>query len=387
MKTLYLHIGIPKTASTAIQLFCMENEKALNDHGYIFPDFGLHYRFTGEWRNGHFLIGEQRVKSEKANYEKKDQVIDTCFEKIYQLFETYDHMILSDEGLWYEGVRNDGRIWKKIQAEAEKGIFSIKVIVYLRRQDEFIYSRWNQQIKAAFGLDLPNYVRSWEETLEHIPKSMLNYYEILKKISAYVGKENIIVRQFDRKRFYKQNVYADFLNAVGLEFSEEFHIQQETPNVSLTRNNIEIKRILNGLPDLDGENSMVFRTCLTQLSEQPFDDGKYSMFSEEEMHKFMSKYEKGNRKVAEEYLGIEEDLFDVAYKAEKKWTRENPRMMDDIVRFTGSVALHLLRENQELKKELADQRRMIEEQKSGIAQLKQLLKHPINMVKKKVKGT
>ena len=33
MKTLYLHIGLPKTGTTSIQKFCMDNKKKLNDMG------------------------------------------------------------------------------------------------------------------------------------------------------------------------------------------------------------------------------------------------------------------------------------------------------------------------------------------------------------------
>ena len=30
MRTLYVHIGTPKTATTSIQMFCVENQKVLN---------------------------------------------------------------------------------------------------------------------------------------------------------------------------------------------------------------------------------------------------------------------------------------------------------------------------------------------------------------------
>ena len=35
MKTLYVHIGTPKTATTSLQHFCDENEKILEEQGYI----------------------------------------------------------------------------------------------------------------------------------------------------------------------------------------------------------------------------------------------------------------------------------------------------------------------------------------------------------------
>ena len=38
MKTLYLHIGTTKTATTSIQRFLEENKDVLQKHGYCFPD-------------------------------------------------------------------------------------------------------------------------------------------------------------------------------------------------------------------------------------------------------------------------------------------------------------------------------------------------------------
>ena len=37
MRTLYVHIGTPKTATTSIQMFCVENQKVLNKQSYSYP--------------------------------------------------------------------------------------------------------------------------------------------------------------------------------------------------------------------------------------------------------------------------------------------------------------------------------------------------------------
>lgn len=43
MKTLYIHIGCPKTATTSIQYFCNENKENLAKHGVYFPVFEQTY--------------------------------------------------------------------------------------------------------------------------------------------------------------------------------------------------------------------------------------------------------------------------------------------------------------------------------------------------------
>ena len=87
MKTLYLHIGTPKTATTAIQVFCAGNQQVLNSYGYIYPDFGIRYAHVGRHRNAHFLVGNVRRRIKEREFEKEDQVIDECFSKIYELFQ------------------------------------------------------------------------------------------------------------------------------------------------------------------------------------------------------------------------------------------------------------------------------------------------------------
>lgn len=51
MPTLYLHIGTPKTGTTALQNFLPANEEVLEQHGICYPDFGFRYTGLGVHRN------------------------------------------------------------------------------------------------------------------------------------------------------------------------------------------------------------------------------------------------------------------------------------------------------------------------------------------------
>ncbi|MGN0155088.1 MAG: hypothetical protein ACI4A3_11625, partial [Lachnospiraceae bacterium] len=324
MKTLYLHIGTPKTATTAIQTFCWDNREVLEKHNYCYPMFEYQYFNAQKYRNGHFLVGKIIDENGVRQCEQEQVNIREGLEQIFQYFEQYDNVILSDEGIWNRSLLEDMRCWRLIHDEFVLKDIMVKVIVYFRRQDDFLFSWWNQQIKEGMH---NSSVLSWDEVVETKPFIKMDYYDVLTKIAEQIGKENITVRLFDRKQFAGGSIQADFLEAVGLHYTDEFQILTPMKNPSLTKNNIEIKRVLNMLPELEKKENDRFRKLLTQLSEGDTSDRTQSMFSEEEYRQFMESYNEGNRRIAQEYLGRDGDLFDDAYNAETKWDCQNDQMI------------------------------------------------------------
>lgn len=375
MKTLYLHIGTPKTATTAIQNFCWDNRQVLEKYGYCYPLFEYRFPNVQKYRNAHFLVGRIKDENRKRQFEQEQAVVSDGIGQILQLFEQYDNIILSDEGIWNRGFFEDTNCWKRIQnGLLSKGIV-VKIIVYLRRQDDFLFSWWNQQVKEGM---LRSSVMSWEEVTEQLPYIKLDYYDILTEISEYIGKENITVRVFDKKSFLGGSIYADFLNAIHLSYTEEYQILTPFQNPSLTKNNIEIKRILNTLPDLEKQENNYFRKVLTELSDQNIETARNSMFSEAENQKFLEKYKEGNARIAEEYLGRDGDLFHYAYQADEKWDMDNDKMIRDVISFFGTTTLHLMKENQDLKEQL-------ELQKRHISNIRYKMRHPVKASLEKIK--
>ena len=76
MPTLYLHIGTPKTGTTALQNFLPANEEVLEQHGICYPDFGFRYTGLGVHRNGHFLVtGNYKMSLVTEFLKRKKQII------------------------------------------------------------------------------------------------------------------------------------------------------------------------------------------------------------------------------------------------------------------------------------------------------------------------
>lgn len=373
MKTLYLHIGTPKTGTTTIQNFCLDNQKLLAQKGYYYPTFEYQFPHIKKYCNAHFLVAKLQDSDGWRNYDQEQKVAEEGMSQLLQFFEQYDNIILSDERIWNGGLSEDRNCWKRLQERIiNKGV-TIKVIVYLRRQDDYLFSWWNQHVKINRR---DQAALSFTEVLETLPVIQLDYYTVLEQISAYVGKENIIVRIFDKKEFLKHSsdgsILADFLETLHLEYTDEYTIADPVKNPGLTKNNVEIKRLLNTLPNSYEMGQPLFYKILVEQSENNTTDKKTSMFSKEEHEQFLATYREGNAKIAKEYLGLN-DLFEYSYHAEEKWNRNNDEFPADIIKFFGSTTLQLLQEIRKLEQR-------VQTQEHHINNLRYKLKHPAQAV-------
>ena len=337
-KILYVHVGTTKTGTTAIQSFCIGNQELLNQKGYCYPLFPYRYQDVSNRRNARFMLEEASDPAGGVFREGMD--------KLHELFQTYPNIIVSDEGIWSASYEQRITMWRALKAEAKEGGFRIRIIVYLRRQDTYLISGWNQMVKSGLGKSSGTPWQDYVNDLVNINK--MKYATHLKKLAAFFGKKNLIVRRFEPKHFRGGSIYADFLQAVGLEMTDEFQIEQSVRNERLAGNTHEIQRVLNAMPGMSGEYHSFFRQALLSYAELSGQIYPCEMFSKEEANAFMEKYRAENQEVADEFFGGGE-LFDTSWKDIPKWEKDNPYMQDDLIRFVGACSVKLIEENRALR--------------------------------------
>ena len=169
MKTLYIHIGCPKTATTSIQYFCNENKENLAKHGVYFPVFEQTYPDINPFRNAHFLIAPQYDKNGKINILEEKRLFRFNMDHIIHMFSKYDNVLLSDEGIWYAAHFKKRDLWETLRKESLRNAFKIKIIVYLRRQDALLNAMWNQKIKKSKKRFCS---MTWEEFIHATPSAV-----------------------------------------------------------------------------------------------------------------------------------------------------------------------------------------------------------------------
>ena len=383
MKTLYIHIGTPKTATTSLQHFCDENEKILEEQGYCYPIFPHKFKGVSITRNGSFLGWVSSGKKDKRNKLEEEKYFRQGMDMVLENFRKFDNVILSEEATWSAAFRRGKPyIWEQIRQEAEEHGYGVKIIVYLRRQDSLADSWWKQKVKVGRRIYSTS---SWEEFVSDPSQLEFDYYGAIKKIEAVLGKENIIIRRFGKQYFKNGSIYEDFMEALGVRYDSRFVISEGKRNNSLFGNSHEIKRILNML-NMNKHDRLFFKRIVREISDNHTDLKGETMFSAEEARQFMEKYREGNRKLMQEYFGKDEDLFDMDFSKNKKWVLDHTEMEQDIISLIGRVTVQLRQENRELQTQIQDMKKELAECKKKLDAKPSGGRNPLRSVLSGLKG-
>ena len=298
MATLYIHIGTPKTGTTAIQKYLCANRKELEKQGCQYPKFKKKYSYAQPSRNGCFI--------EEKSFD--EDVYKECMDQIVNAFESFSTIILSDEGIWNSGAAKK-KTWKRLVSVTEPNNIQVKIIVYLRRQDEYIFSHWSQIIKDRRLTDtFPEYCNEASYKKEH-----MDYLQMLDTIAEFVGKENIIVRPYEKKQFVDGSIIPDFLDVVGISRTEEFKERSGADNISYKDSILELKRKLNGCPTyLAKADKSDLRKYIAPLQKKLLEEGRLKDrkdLTPQLRQEIVGRFAEGNQEVARKYMNREDGVL------------------------------------------------------------------------------
>ncbi len=206
-------------------------------------------------------------------------------------------VLLSSEYLWH------GRHAYKLISLCE--YFDVKIVAYVRRQDDLLMSRYNQHIKVTG--------EPFQNVLYYLPKveHAMNYELVLGRWEKQFGREAIVVRPYEKQQFYGQSLFGDFLHHVlGLELTGDYQLPKKDINPRLSRDAMTFMHIVHGL-GLGGDVRdrlvgalLKYSTTLGQESEVQSD--KHGMLSPRERLSVIEKYVRINETVARLYMGRED---------------------------------------------------------------------------------
>lgn len=347
MSTLYLHIGMPKSGTSAIQFFMKNNNKLLKKKGYIYPDFGFRFPGIGPNRNAYFMTHKYVMPQGERDFQKEKELQDKGFAMLLKCLDKYPNVVLSDEHIW-NGYADFPDFWKNIAKRITEARHELKVIMYLRRQDTFIQSYWAQQVKEVRQYSFDEYLKK-----KRYRKRNLNYDVVLDHIAAAVGMENIIVRVYEKGQYYgsdKPTLIADFLHSIGLELTDAYLSKEARINMSLDGSCTEIKRILNQMPEYRKKGSDIVPVMLNMLAREDgtLQQSRAGIYKNGKRQAIMDEFTQGNQSVAKRYLHREDGrLFYEEVDSSKDDLEEYSK--EELVLACGKIMLEMERENASLR--------------------------------------
>lgn len=195
-KRLIVHIGGAKCGSSAIQAYIAKNADALARSGVLVPGEQLD---THSHISGQQIWFFQNLLKEPA----APSVVRGRLRDISELMNVsgYQTLIVSAENLI-----NDGRFAEMIKAAS--GEFDVQVVAYLRRQDDYFISAW-QQWKLKVHDRIEDYIA--DKLLADA-----NWDKMLVPWEVAFGRERMTVRRFRRDKLVDGDVVADFMASTGL---------------------------------------------------------------------------------------------------------------------------------------------------------------------------
>lgn len=201
MREVILHIGMPKTGTTAIQEFLAARRKELLDLGVVYPAVATNH--------GPFLCRCVEAGADARQRERRrvKRRVTVGFEPEVER-ERLESILRSNPG---ETVVFSGEILSALEEEEVERLRAllepsgarVRVLLYVREPLAYAASMMQQRLKNG-------------KRLGRRP-SCSNADESFRKYAAVFGEENVEVRLFDRSRFPDGDVTGDILEAIGLE--------------------------------------------------------------------------------------------------------------------------------------------------------------------------
>lgn len=209
-----------------------------------------------------------------------------------------------------------------------------KIILYIRRQDDFLESMYSQFIRQAKDFSFSSYLE------EARPGVGFDWSRLCSAFAQEFGKDSLAVRRYQRSSLpEKDSILRDFCSILGMSFNhfqipDNFFSRQ---NQGWNRSVVEFARLAySGLTQIE-------RKRLSHLLDQNITKAEfeqYSYFTTFQRKQFLSSYDASNRNVAIEYFPHDSpELFDApAEKAEliQPW---NGLKAEDIIPIMAQVVL------------------------------------------------
>jgi hypothetical protein len=292
---LLLHIGSHKTGSTSIQHFCTLNSGLLKSLGYLYPKnpdsaYVPNY-LAAQLAKGQGNKTEEYLKKVREQAEQgKCHTVVISAESFYGM--TWFFLNTPGKPVEEDYWQSEARLIEEMH-KCCNGYDEIKIACYLRPQDEYSVSLYNQFVKNNFGIS-----ESFGEFVANA-KPIFDYEHHIRLWENIFGADAVILRNYSNS---KRNLTRDFCeNFLSLDCFHKAEHKEFRSNLRLSRDVLECKRIFNRTKP-DRSLAYVSARCYREITPKFPDKPGYQIYVPYEFRKHIfGRFIEGNRQLAEHY--------------------------------------------------------------------------------------
>ena len=297
-RSITIHLGTFKTATTYLQYILR--------HNYGTPSGEIYYPDVAIWGDAHHYLVQEFPPWESK---RSDRQYAKSWQKLIEVIDRSDaaNIIISSEMFC-------AFTEAEIQAVGEYlNDFSLRAIIYLRRQDQYFSSLMEQFIKGVHGGK--HQYTCQDSTLETLTiSSRHNYLDICTRWSRLIGKENMIVRPFERSQMIQGDILTDFFHCLfGIPPASDITFPEKNLNPRLCRDALEFKRLVNCLPfsrdDMNSTLPGLFEYSKSQDSTTQNSFHEHTLLLPAQRIAILEACAPRNQQVAREFLGKDDGVL------------------------------------------------------------------------------
>lgn len=304
---------MPKTGTTALQHFLSRNTQRLDEIGTVYSGYGgpnhSHNFLARLVHRENWVLVHRFISGLVEKEEKSKQFIISCGPLF--AYSTIKAKRRLDDDLLNRFQETERAAIEGLIGIVSQYFQSIQVIAYLRRQDKVLESSYNQSIKNGtwHGSNISQFGKYFRNSLE--------YDRIADIWSGVVGKENLLLRVYDRQKLLRNDIRTDFIAQLGIPDSTLSYDQScsvTDDNLRLSRDAFEYKAILNRIK-MPRWRKILHKQLLREVDSDM--GGNLTIWQEflslAERKTLLTDLKESNSRLAHEYFGMKaETPFDTS---------------------------------------------------------------------------
>lgn len=294
MKELWIHAGMPKNGSSALQSFFAKNIENLKYEGIDYPSFvDLTSAKNNEITSGNginiakTLLNKQHLAySSDAHGEVFDKLLN------YILNSRYKKILISSEYFFPIFLPSLKEFVEKLRINK----IIVKYIYYVRRQDQFLISNYMQQVKRHLCLEsIEPYIRKAYQNLQ-------SYYSYAKNLEQILNKDNIIICIYENTKKFEKGLCGHFCYQIMGKIPKWVETQK---SVNTSPNNLELKLLLasNLFSPRATYSDIVVKNSIKLQNSGEYQ--KHNLISDDLTKEILDFYKEDNEKLFSEFTNGE----------------------------------------------------------------------------------